>query len=536
MSKAAKVVVGVVVVAGVAWAGTAWYTGTRAESEIRAALDQANAEITMAVPELQVKLGLESFERGIFSSDARYSMTLTLPAAEEPDAVDPANPETPPKPAQTKTVYLTDHLDHGPFPISNLKRGSLRPVMAASTFALERNEVVDLWFKAAKEQVPLRGNAVLGYGGHVQGQLVLSPLDYKEAENSLTFSGLVLDVSGAGRGKGPTTARGTVDSFQIAGEAQGVPTSIYLTGLALDSSVDQNLIGENVLTIKSAGFESDGRKVQVNGYNQRVDLVQQGDKVGGSIVYEVGQVQLDGRDIASGQFKLNVANLDATALQALTEQYRQAMVRAQAAGNPDEPELNEEQQQAFLDTIGKLLAGNPTIAIDPLVVRTGKGESTFTLSVDLTKPQAPEMNIDALAAETIRKLDARLVLNRPMVTDLVTLQYLESGVEATRAATQARQDVEEMAGMAVQMAVGRAEGENIITTLNYADGQIDFNGVKMPVEEFAGQMFGLAMGGGMGGGMNIPMEEDDILEEGDEEMPDGVAPEMESAPPAAAPQ
>lgn len=534
MSKAAKLVAGVVVVAGVAWVGTAWYTGTRAEREIRAALDQANAEITMAVPELQVKLGLERFERGIFSSDARYSLTFAVPSSE---AESEAEPAAAPAPAEMKTVYMTDHLEHGPFPMSSLKRGNLRPVMASSTFALERNEVVETWFKAAKNQVPLHGNAVLGYGGHVQGQVILSPLDYKEGENSVAFSGMTLDVSGDDRGAGATTASGKIENFQVSGLSDGVPTSVFLTGLDLNSSVDKNLIGENVLTIKSAGLDTGDRKVQVNGYNQRVDLKQDANKVAGSILYEVAQVQLDGRDIASGQFKLNVANIDATALQELTEQYHQAMIRAQAAGNPEEPELSAEQQQAFLDTLGKLLAGNPTISIDPFVVRTGKGESTFTLSVDLTKPQAPEMNIDALIAETVRKLDARLVLNRPMVTDLLTLQYLESGVEPARAATQAQQDVEEMAGMAVQMAVGRAEGDNIVTTLNYADGQIDFNGAKMPVEEFAGQIFGLAMGGGMGGGMDIPMDEEgDAIEEGEEEPLDDAAPEVEGVPPAVAPQ
>ncbi|MBJ7265186.1 MAG: hypothetical protein JHC61_16400, partial [Burkholderiaceae bacterium] len=94
----------------------------------------------------------------------------------------------------------------------------------------------------------------------------------------------------------------------------------------------------------------------------------------------------------------------------------------------------------------------------------------------------------------------------------------------------------EMAGMAVQMAVGRAEGDNIVTTLNYADGQIDFKGAKMPVEEFAGQMFGLAMGGGMGGGMDIPMDEEGDEIEGEEEALDGAAPEEESAASTVAPQ
>ena len=100
MSKCAKVVAGVVAVAAVVWVGAAWYTGTRAEHEIRLSIEQANADITAAMPELQMNIGLESFNRHVFSSDVRYSVTFGMPALAEG-----TDPEAPASAVKLRTVF-----------------------------------------------------------------------------------------------------------------------------------------------------------------------------------------------------------------------------------------------------------------------------------------------------------------------------------------------------------------------------------------------------------------------------------------------
>ncbi len=47
----------------------------------------------------------------------------------------------------------------------------------------------------------------------------------------------------------------------------------------------------------------------------------------------------------------------------------------------------------------------------------------------------------------------------------------------------------EMAGiMAVQTGLAKIEGNDIVASLNYAAGQVDFNGQKMSLEDFINQM------------------------------------------------
>ena len=42
--------------------------------------------------------------------------------------------------------------------------------------------------------------------------------------------------------------------------------------------------------------------------------------------------------------------------------------------------------------------------------------------------------------------------------------------------------------LAARFELGKLEGDNIVASLNYANGQVDFNGQVMPVEQFAGML------------------------------------------------
>ncbi|MNR04908.1 hypothetical protein D3C85_1209050 [compost metagenome] len=94
--------VGVVVALGAVWTGTAWYTGQKAEAFVNQSIESANVELAKAGEQWGIAAVAElvSFERGVFSSTARYRMKFTVPAAEG-------------KPAQERDLLFVEHLDHG---------------------------------------------------------------------------------------------------------------------------------------------------------------------------------------------------------------------------------------------------------------------------------------------------------------------------------------------------------------------------------------------------------------------------------------
>jgi len=322
------------------------------------------------------------------------------------------------------------------------------------------------------------------------------PVQYESATDAVKFSGLKLNFD-VNADRTQSKVDGDIDllSFRTVNEAQQ-PTTFEGKSIALTSNMRTMLVGKNDVTIKEISIAAPGTDVQIRDYAQRMDLTEADGKVAGTVAYEAGQIRIDGADLASGQFVLRVANLDAAAVQRLSEQYRALAVRA--AQNPDEDyEASETEQQAFMDAVLQSLASNPSVSIDPFLVKTANGEGRFTLKVDLRKPVDPDMTLDSITAQMISQLDARLVLAKPMLADLLAFQAISAGAPADTARQQATQQSDLIGTMGQQFGAARVDGQNIVSTLSYREGEVDFNGKKMPVEDFLGSLVSLALGGGM---------------------------------------
>ena len=133
--------------------------------------------------------------------------------------------------------------------------------------------------------------------------------------------------------------------------------------------------------------------------------------------------------------------------------------------------------------------------MSPLQLRTANGTSTFNLDVSLTKPASVDRPASEVAMQAIRKLDAKLVLSKGNMADLMSIQPQLQGVPADRATQTAKGQAEMIGTMATAMGVAKVENDNIVSYLNYADGQVDFNGKKMPLQQFMMMVMSGAMGG-----------------------------------------
>jgi uncharacterized protein YdgA (DUF945 family) len=188
----------------------------------------------------------------------------------------------------------------------------------------------------------------------------------------------------------------------------------------------------------------------------------------------------------------------------------------------------EEKQQAM--AAGKaLLAGSPTFFIDPISLKTAKGESRFTLNLDLTNPGDKPQPIDELVTNTVRKLDAHLSISEPMVQGLVSQLLQGNGVDAATADKQADMQAKMMSQMAAATGFATVQGSDVVASLSYADKTVDLNGKKMPLQEFATMVLSTAMGmGGGASGMDQPEDEEPDADEPDDEQqdaaPDAVVP------------
>ena len=242
MNKPLGVLAGIVIVVGALNTAGAWYTGSKIEGVLQAAIEQSNQELATQLQGSTTHgtLELVSIERNLYSSTAHYRLKLQD---------DKAGPDAPPV-----ELLFVDNIEHGPLPWSRIKTFKWMPVMAVSNYALEKTPFTEKWFAAAKDQAPLKGQVTLGYNRSVDGQMELLALEAKLDENSsISFSGLTMDAQADADGQN-IKAKGYMDHLKInAASLDKPPVVVELNGLTLASDLNKSAygfyLGQNVLEL-----------------------------------------------------------------------------------------------------------------------------------------------------------------------------------------------------------------------------------------------------------------------------------------------
>src|SRR5690606_17699352 len=148
--KKPAIVAGAIVAAAAAYSGVAWYVGLEAEKRIRVAVERSNERIAEAIgsdsPVVSAKLEVSEYDRGVFASNARYTLTVNDGQGQ-------------------RQFGLYDHMQHGPFPWDLLKNGDLAPLLAYSQSRLDDTEAVKHWFDAARAEPPFKAETLLRLDG-----------------------------------------------------------------------------------------------------------------------------------------------------------------------------------------------------------------------------------------------------------------------------------------------------------------------------------------------------------------------------------
>lgn len=528
MKKSAGIAAGLILAVGALGTAGAWYTGNQLPTVLDESIKRANADLAKTLPALGLDASIEllALEQQFFSSTARYRLTFS-------GSLDGEAP-------QQFELLINDRIEHGPFPSSRLKAFQLMPVMATSNYALESSPAVAKWFAAANGKSPLEGQASLGYDRSVAGNLRFNPVQLALDEDSqLDFSGLDIDFDSTAEAKA-IDASGLMDSLRIStklSESQN-PLTIELKGLTLDSQTAKGssefYLGRNEVKLQTAQILiGDGAPILLRDISQLDETSEADGKLAARSTYKIGMVSYQGHDIGGLDMVSSVKNLDAAALQSLlalysdiiksTGQLQQASLEAE-----DElPQLSEAQKAQLMVDLEKLLAANPGIALEKLAFKTANGESSLSLALDFAKPESFELPPPELAKQLITQLDAKVAVSKAMIGDVIGLQATFAGQTDKEAVAQQASMMTEMAsGMALSTELARLEGDNIVSSLRYADDKVDFNGKQMSVEEFVAMAFasgaGLGMGGGAMGEEDPAMQGLQLEEEGSAEAESSV--------------
>lgn len=491
MNKILGSALGVVVAVGALSTAGAWYTGQQIPAVLDDAIKQANDDMSKSLPATGFNASIEllSLERHLFSSDARYRIQVT-------GSLDGESPAS-------YAWTVADRIEHGPFPLSRLAAFKLLPVMSTSHFELERSPELEKWF-AASNGSPLQGQVSLGYDEALSGYLRLQPVQLDlDAQTRIDFSGLNVDFDTSANAE-HISANGLMDSLQINTVLANDETLRFaFKGMSLNSNTRKGstdlYLGENEVRLQQIEFQAgEHAPVLLKDFVQRDETTEADQQISAWQSYDVGMISYQGLDIGSSQMLWRVKNLDVTALQSLIELYGTLLQDGKIESDSGMPELSDAQSAQLKLDLEKLLAGKPAIALEKLAFKTANGESSFSLGFDFNKPSSFDLPAEALAQELITQLDAQLRVSKAMISDVVSVQAKIAGETDQQAIAQQAAMVGEMAsGMALASELATLDGETIRASLNYANGQITFNGKPMTVEQF--MALAMSSAGGLGG-------------------------------------
>ncbi|MCK9510854.1 MAG: YdgA family protein [Pigmentiphaga sp.] len=465
MKKLSVMVVCSVVVLGLAWAGTAWWTGHQVEEHIRAVLAEPMPEGPLH------EVALLDYQRGVMSSTARYRVSLV--------------PDVLPESARADTTFEFDAtVHHGPWPWPRLKRGKFTPVLATAVAVPLPGGAWQPWFEAAKGAAPVTAEVDVAYSGELDFRARLAPIELLRDDTQLIVAGGVVQGTSPAdlaqlqlQGRVPEASLRTVAA---GADGEPAPTEVVFHDVRWQS---RNHRGEFGIYPGQAEIEvrrmdvvttdelDEPLRIVLHDYRVIGELAEQGEHLSGRVEYDVGRLEVAGIDLGRLDAALRLERLHGPTVRQILANYRD-LTSGAAPGTPVLPK-GEELDAWWRDSLEALLPERPVFALDPLRWELPQGRSWIQVEVALQPAPGPIVSFDHVAA-----LDARLVVSRPMAVEVMArLSQLPggSGLDLEQARAAASMNVAFIQRLALASGYVTADADALMAHLSYADGRFTLN-------------------------------------------------------------
>ncbi len=477
--KKSLVVTGIIMILAAAWTAASWYTGKLIEQRMTDLVAAANTHIKAYFPDTSITLTAQDYQRGIFSSSVRY-----LIGTETHDSA-----QVLPVPGDEITVI--EVIDHGPFPLTQLKKFTIIPHMATVHLVLDNTPMVKKWFDITGGQSPIRADARISYNGNTSFDITLIPMDYQTDTLNIQFSGAVFQVQ---RSNDVPNLILTAHSDSVALTAknhENKTETLMIKGIVLNSArkpgkfnVD---LGDDQLDINQLIMNVDGNDTAtLNGFHLKMNLDETDQYLNGQLNYALDALQLRGNDFGSGKLAINVDKLDGQATQQLISAFHQHIMQfVQQNENPDA--LLAQLDELLISKFPAFLNTNPTVKIAPLSWKNSQGESTLTLGITFTdegKTDFAPSQQSHPGFQMVKNLDMTLNIPMAMARELVAQTARLRGHDEEESQKLAAQQVQGLSALGQLFKLTVNKDDTITSSVQYADNQAELNGQKIPLQEF----------------------------------------------------
>ncbi|AKH65203.1 MULTISPECIES: YdgA family protein [Photorhabdus] len=474
--KKSLVAVGVIVALGAAWTGASWYTGKQIEQRIGQSVSHANAELEKAFPETGLVLQSKDFQRGIFSSDVRLVLTVK-------DGV--KNAEI--KPGEE--ISIKSVIDHGPFPLAQVKKLTLIPSMASVHSELENNEALKPLFAVTKGKSLFTADSRVSYSGSVISDVDIIPVDFEQNGAKFNFSGAKL-TSDLSRDLKEISLAIKSDQLTINKNNE----NFVVKGIDLDLSNKKGkfdiYVGDQNINIQEISLKGIGNEDMVlSGVKINSNIGEDETNLKGKITYSLDGLKLKNTDFGSGKFAITADRLDGESVRKFTQAYNDATAKSLTSDDLSSDAANAAIIDAVFSNFPILLKNNPQFGIEPLTWKNAKGESSISYKVSLKNLPKDKSNLSAMKTEDairtlIQDMSLNVTLPKPMLTEFATQAKMMNGMDKAKAEDDAAKQIEQFEQFGQLFKITTVDKDAISIKFNYADGNVEMNGKKMPLHQF----------------------------------------------------
>ncbi|BGI53148.1 MAG: YdgA family protein [Candidatus Hamiltonella defensa (Ceratovacuna japonica)] len=477
MMKKSSLTISMFALLGAAWAGASWYTGKIIEEKMPALTDNINHKISSYLPRQDIKFTYQDYHRGIFSTKVRYVLQLNQDKTAE------------------KIIFI-ETIDHGPFPISQIKKGYLLPVMASVHSTLENTPVLEKIFTANQGESPLSADSRVSYFGNHTSVIHFSPINYEYQDTRLTFSGGMMtahlsnDMNNA-----DFTAQSDAFTFITQNDLKQTET-LNLKGLTLSSVNHMGkfgvFLGEEKIAFKEILFNvNDKNNINLNGIEFYHKTNELDHALNTELNYSLDDLNIDGNDFGSGKLFVSLEGIDGQTIKHFMEMIKNKTIKSLEAENNDEF-LNTDQKDIIKNIWQAALKGNAVLKIEPLSWKNSQGEGTFNLQAQMKMPESTTTDPQNLSlASGIKKIDARLNIPVVMLKELMTQISILQGNSQEESQKLADQQVQSLAKLGKLLKFTTLENDIIGSQFYFENHQIDLNGQKFSSQSFS-ELFNMA--------------------------------------------
>lgn len=469
MSKSTGII-GLLVAAGLVWGGATWYMGNQTKKELDESLVATNH--FLATSHANTTITEVSYEKNFLSSTAVYKLSIKLPELQE----------------EPLELLFNTHVYHGPFP--KLEKGNFTPALAIVESTLVNNDNTKMLFELANGQEPVSSSTQISFSGDINGTIKTAALQYSNAQRGINAS--------IEPGNFVSSTNRDLSFFNINGQFGAIKLSekdeftLDIASLFMSSdakrSAHDNFIGtstfktDKISTVldKKTSISIDAVSIDTSTSETATGLVN------ADIVYRLDTLKANDINFGNSDLKFIMNNLDMQAINAFS--------KAVSAINPSSPDADELMVDQFEILFGKILASNPSFEISPLRINTASGQATLNVgAIFNTEDIAPDnkADLESYAIQALRKVNFSTSIDDNFIKEMgaAVIKF-----ENTQGENISEEEIMQMASLAGPIAEqsgmavykdGKITSDIVFDASQPEDSQIDFNGKKMGLNEFA---------------------------------------------------